>query len=231
MPNWPSSPSVPNPTHLVPDTLPCTHGSEAWARDMGVGRDPELLGAGSSGAPRGSPLQSRSAQDPHLAPTRPVTAAQCPEHSGGRTHVLLCLQQPVQPLSSPSPWQGKCRPAQHAACPRGAACSTLAPVGQTPVCGQLEKLMLPREEQNGPQRETVRTCPEMDCASEACHHRAPTSSHPPLTAGLGGHEGPGKGSLLSAEGHALGPPSTPWLALERGAPGLSPRVPPPPANT
>ena len=63
-PKWPSSPSVPkevpSPTHLMPATLPCTHRSAAWARDMGAGRDPELLGPGPSGAPWGSPLQSRS---------------------------------------------------------------------------------------------------------------------------------------------------------------------------
>lgn len=83
---------LPSPTHVTPATLPCTHGSEAWVRDMGARRDPKLLGPGSYAAPWGCLTQSRCAQDPPN--TKAVTTAWdlavlCPQHGKGRTRFLL----------------------------------------------------------------------------------------------------------------------------------------------
>lgn len=96
LPHTSASPSVPkelpSPTHVTPATLPCTHGSEAWVRDMGARRDPKLLGPGSYAAPWGCLTQSRCAQDPPN--TKAVTTAWdlavlCPQHGKGRTRFLL----------------------------------------------------------------------------------------------------------------------------------------------
>lgn len=98
------------------------------------------------------------------------------------------------------------------ACLRPAS-STLAPGGQAQVCGPLEAHNPSREEQNGFQLKTE------NVPRNGQHHQglSPQSTHFVTLSLLlvqKGCEGPGKGSVLSVEGHTSMPPNTPWPSLE-----------------